>query len=306
MPVWDVSRLPERDQFDYWREVICQAFVPLTPGRKEPGRGIRVDRWRRGRWPRSTAPGSHPGPRRRATARARSPPPTSAFYFVNLQLAGRCRTQVRHDGDRRPPGAVRPRRHDRAVLLRLRRRLADAVVPRPAPPAVDARPRVGVPVDGIGVGGVVTSLMRALWHVEATTGPAAMRELEQAFAVAVSAATSAESPCRPDAAGGPAGGRAAARAGPPLRQLPVRDQRLPPVRHVAAHPAQPVRRGRRDLRRHRARAAARALCRGAGGPGDHRHDRRGRFGTRLRRSDDVHPRLPAVFGNRPSDVRGAT
>ena len=40
MPVWDVSRLPDRDQFDYWREVICQAFVPLTPGRTEPGPGF--------------------------------------------------------------------------------------------------------------------------------------------------------------------------------------------------------------------------------------------------------------------------
>jgi AraC family transcriptional activator of tynA and feaB len=38
--VWDVSRLPERDQFDYWHEVICQAFVPLTPSRKERGAGF--------------------------------------------------------------------------------------------------------------------------------------------------------------------------------------------------------------------------------------------------------------------------
>ena len=35
--------------------------------------------------------------------------------------------------------------------------------------------------------------MRALWDVDAAAGPAAMRELEQAFAAAVSAAT----PARP-------------------------------------------------------------------------------------------------------------
>jgi transcriptional regulator GlxA family with amidase domain len=48
--------------------------------------------------------------------------------------------------------------------------------------------RIGVPVDGRGVGGVVTSLMRALWDVDDTAGPAAMRDLEQSFAAAVSAA----------------------------------------------------------------------------------------------------------------------
>ena len=53
--------------------------------------------------------------------------------------------------------------------------------------------------------------------------------------------------------------------------------------------------GRRDVRGHRARVAARPLRQGAGRPVDHRHDRRDRGGTRLRRSDDVHPRLPAAF-----------
>ena len=29
MPVWDNTRLPEREQFEYWNDVICRAFVPL-------------------------------------------------------------------------------------------------------------------------------------------------------------------------------------------------------------------------------------------------------------------------------------
>ena len=30
MAVWDVAVRPPREQFGYWREVICEAFVPLA------------------------------------------------------------------------------------------------------------------------------------------------------------------------------------------------------------------------------------------------------------------------------------
>ena len=93
MPVWDVSRLPEPDQFDYWREVICQAFVPLTPGRKNGGPGfawrvetrplVGINRARIASQAQTTRHG------RREVAAT-----DDAFYFMNLQLAGRCRTRV--------------------------------------------------------------------------------------------------------------------------------------------------------------------------------------------------------------------
>jgi hypothetical protein len=93
MPVWDVSRLPERDQFDYWRGVICQAFVPLMPGRKEPGPGFAstvetrpllvINRARIA----SRVQTTRHGPREVAAT-------DDAFYLVNLPLAGRCRTRV--------------------------------------------------------------------------------------------------------------------------------------------------------------------------------------------------------------------
>ena len=76
--------------------------------------------------------------------------------------------------------------------------------------------------------------MRALWDVDAAAGLAALRELEQAFAAAVSAATPAGAPADPTP-------RAVLRAAvlrhvqDHLPDSPVRDQRLPPVRHVAAH-----------------------------------------------------------------------
>jgi AraC family transcriptional activator of tynA and feaB len=186
MPVWDVSRLPERDQFDYWREVICQAFVPLTPGRKEPGPGFastvetrplaEVNRARIA----SQAQTTRHGPREVAHT-------DGAFYFVNLQLQGRCRTRlgasetVVHPGQFVLVDTAEPYYFDFDADWRmLSFRVPHHLLPR--------APRVGVPVDGNGVGGVVTSLMRALWDVDGTAGTAAMRELEQSFAVAVSAA----------------------------------------------------------------------------------------------------------------------
>ncbi len=192
MPVWDVSRLPERNQFDYWREVICQAFVPLTPGRKEPGAGFastvetrplaQINRARIA----SRAQTTRHGPREVAAT-------DEAFYFVNLQLAGNCRTQVRTTDVVVRPGqfvlvdTTEPYYFDFDDDWRmLSFRVPHHLLPR--------APRVGVPVDGNGVGGVVTALMRALWDVDAAAGPAVMRELEQAFAAAVSAATPAGAP----------------------------------------------------------------------------------------------------------------
>ncbi|GAA3168834.1 hypothetical protein GCM10010531_22320 [Blastococcus jejuensis] len=197
MPVWDVSRLPEPDQFDYWREVICQAFVPLTPGRKNGGPGFA---WRvetrplvginRARIASQAQTTSH-GPREVAAT-------DDAFYFVNLQLAGRCRTRIgRADTVVRPGQFVlvdttQPYYFDfdddwRMLSFRLPHRLLGS---RPSGVA----PRLGVPVDGHGVGGVVTALMRALWDVGDAAGPSSSHELEQSFASAVLAATAPAAP----------------------------------------------------------------------------------------------------------------
>jgi AraC family transcriptional activator of tynA and feaB len=192
MPVWDVSRLPERDQFDYWREVICQAFVPLMPGRKDPGPGFastvetrplaEVNRARIA----SRAQTTRHGPREVAHT-------DGAFYFVNLQVAGRCRTRVGTTDTVVSPGqfvlvdTTQPYYFDfeddwRMMSYRVPHQLLRSERPGPGL-------RIGVPVDGAGVGGVVTSLMRALWDVDDAAEPAAMRELERSFAAAVTAAT---------------------------------------------------------------------------------------------------------------------
>ena len=38
MAVWDVAVRPAQEQFGYWREVICEAFVPLAPAPLVPWR----------------------------------------------------------------------------------------------------------------------------------------------------------------------------------------------------------------------------------------------------------------------------
>ena len=196
MPVWEVSRLPERDQFDYWREVICQAFVPLMPGRKEPGPGFastvetrplaEINRARIASRPQTT----RHGPREVAHT-------DGAYYFVNLQLAGRCRTRlgttdtVVHPGQFVLVDTAEPYHFDFDAdwqMLSYR-------VPHHLLQPGGRMPALGVPIDGGGVGGVVISLMRALWDVDDAPGPAAMHELERSFAAAVSAT----------AAGAPAG-----------------------------------------------------------------------------------------------------
>src|SRR5262249_7802196 len=40
MQVWNTEGLPYREQFGYWREVLCEAFVTLRPERpREPNSG---------------------------------------------------------------------------------------------------------------------------------------------------------------------------------------------------------------------------------------------------------------------------
>ncbi|MCM2477580.1 helix-turn-helix domain-containing protein [Rhizobium sp. CG5] len=37
MTVWTTEHLPEKDQFSYWREVLCEAFINLLPERRTNG-----------------------------------------------------------------------------------------------------------------------------------------------------------------------------------------------------------------------------------------------------------------------------
>jgi AraC family transcriptional activator of tynA and feaB len=196
--VWDVTQLPEPDQFAYWHEVICQAFVPLTPRRERSRTGFaarvetrplaEVNRARIFSQPQATL---H-GPREVAAT-------DGAYYFVNLQLAGRCLTRQGPEESLVRPGqfvvvdTTRPFYFDfdaewqmlsfRVPHQQLRSRLAGRA------------PRLGVGLDGAsGAGRAVTALMTALWHVAEDTDRMSLRDLEQSFASAVTAAVAAGEP----------------------------------------------------------------------------------------------------------------
>lgn len=89
MAVWDVAARPTGEQFGYWREVICEAFVPLTPTRRRDVDGFssRVETRPLARVMRARI-ASQP---QRTTHRAADVARTDGEYlFVNLQTAGTC------------------------------------------------------------------------------------------------------------------------------------------------------------------------------------------------------------------------
>ena len=140
-------RCPTREQFSYWHEVICQAFVPLTPHRTldEEGFAAKVETRRLARdepGPPALPPAAHrPRSARGGTDRRRvllrQPPARGPLHHHR---------RGPHHG--RPARRVRRRRHRRALLLPPRPALADALLPgaarrprrRPAGPATGAGP----------------------------------------------------------------------------------------------------------------------------------------------------------------------
>jgi AraC-like DNA-binding protein len=95
MQIWNTEELPEREQFTYWREVLCEAFVTLRPER--PGAQSAASFPSRvTAYPLSTInvttvqSKAHHVIRGDAEIRRAS----QEVYFVNLQLSGRCRYET--------------------------------------------------------------------------------------------------------------------------------------------------------------------------------------------------------------------
>lgn len=190
MPVWDVASVPQREQFGYWREVICEAFVPLAPratgDRHDFASRVEV---------RPLGALNCAVISSRAQHTAHGPAEVrrtgGAFYFVNLQLSGTCAVRHRGREDVVQPGGLtivdttEPYWFDfardwRMVSFRVPHRQLGARVPDPdrvLGTAVDARSGAGL---------VVAQLMRSLWGVGATAD-AESPQWEQAFAAATAA-----------------------------------------------------------------------------------------------------------------------
>lgn len=188
---WDSAVLPAREQFGYWHEVICRAFVPLTPHRTldEEGFVAKVETHRlaelnRARL-RSRPQRTDHGPREVART-------DDGWYFVNLQLRGRCITTVRgtttvvEEGqfvvvDTAEPYFFTLDRPWQMLSYRLPHALLDG-------PLGGRRPTLGRPVGTSGPGAAVAALMTALWPLDEETPGSA--DLTRSFASAVAAAAS--------------------------------------------------------------------------------------------------------------------
>jgi AraC family transcriptional regulator, positive regulator of tynA and feaB len=191
MAVWDVAARPEREQFGYWREVICEAFVPLAPAPLRPVEGFRsrvetrpyarVVRARIASQPQRTAHGA------REVART-----DGAYVFLNLQLAGTC--AVEQDGRRSVvrPGqftvvdTTAPYRFEfadpwRMVSYRLPHDLLGGAL---AP----VRRQLGACWPDAGAGAVVAAVMASMWRLDGGAGAAVTADVEHALVAALSAA----------------------------------------------------------------------------------------------------------------------
>jgi AraC family transcriptional regulator, positive regulator of tynA and feaB len=195
MPVWDVGLVRPRDQFGYWREVICEAFVPLAPRatRDRPEFASRVEVRPLGGLNCAVISSQ---PQHTAHGPAEVARTVGAYYFLNLQLAGTC---VVRQGDRE--GVVKPGRFTvvdttEPYYFDFPRdwRMVSFRVPHAqlGPRLPDRALGLGAAVDATrGPGLVVSGLMRALWQLGGpggTAAPAGSSQWEQSFAAAAAAA----------------------------------------------------------------------------------------------------------------------
>jgi AraC family transcriptional regulator, positive regulator of tynA and feaB len=195
--VWDIAALPPGEQFGYWHEVICQAFVPLTPhrtrGPDDDGEGFpaRVETRELAGLTRASLR-SQPqrtdhGPRDVART-------DDAVYFVNLQLAGRCVTTVGGETSVVEAGQFVVVDTTRPYWFLLDRpwQLLSYRLPHAALADVvgDRELVLGRALGGPGAGAVVRTLMEALWPLADDTPGAP--ELVGSFAAAVAAAATRE------------------------------------------------------------------------------------------------------------------
>jgi AraC-like DNA-binding protein len=193
MPRWDMTGIAADEQFGYWHDLICRAFVPLTPVRKVRERGFpgSVETRELGEVVQARivtrAQGTRHGRREVAATRG-------AYYFVNLQVAGECLS--RHAGvesvvapgqfvivDTTEPYFFDFEQDWEMLSYRIPKARLEAS-------ADGVRELLGRQMSGTGPGGVVSSVMRALWR-SGDLPTAAAIELEQCFESAVAATVAA-------------------------------------------------------------------------------------------------------------------
>lgn len=195
MPVWNIAEQPVHDQFGYWREVICDVFIPMTPKKSAPSTGFASgveartlgDVSRTMVW--SQAQRTVHGPREVELS-------GGDFYFVNLMVEGRCLVQQSGRESVAAPGQLWVVDTTLPYYLDFDSpwRMITFRVPHGSLSVRLAHPRQGtaMPIDaGSGIGGLAAAMMRSLWELEEPDSAQVRAELEQSFTAVVSAALGA-------------------------------------------------------------------------------------------------------------------
>ncbi|NMO04847.1 helix-turn-helix domain-containing protein [Gordonia sp. TBRC 11910] len=193
---WDTTTKPATDQFDYWREVICTAFVPLVSEQSHRDSGFVAQVSTKSlahttlAHIASQAQRTSHGPREVASTDA-------PYYFVNLQLRGRSHTLQRGVEATVHPGEFVVLDTSEPYFLHfddewqmLSFRVPHSRIDPHLHGVADPRGRA---VSSAGIGRAATSLMEILWETE-HSAPTVEAELEVAFAAAVAAAAASRSP----------------------------------------------------------------------------------------------------------------
>lgn len=92
METWTTNDLPERDQFSYWREVLCEAYIALNPVRPSSTGGFAGQVTAH---PLSAINVTTIASTRQKVYRGRAEISRMPLevYFLNLQVRGQCRMQ---------------------------------------------------------------------------------------------------------------------------------------------------------------------------------------------------------------------
>lgn len=191
MSVWDTRALPEREQFEYYHDVICRAFVPLLPIAQHGAEGFasKVQTRALGELNRaavsSQKQATHHGP---AEVSATDAP----YYFVNLQLAGRC--AVRHFGSESivAPGQFTVLDTTEPFYLDFDDDWSMLSFRLPHEMLNDRtrghRLPLGMAIDATGAGGAAIALTNALWAMDDQLTPVVTADLSLAFTAAIAGA----------------------------------------------------------------------------------------------------------------------
>lgn len=195
MGIWDTSMLPETEQFEYFHQVICRAFVPLLPIPSGEVRGFAstVETRPLGDLVRaevaSLPQATHHGP-------AEVSATTEAAYFVNLQLEGHCHVRQGPNESFVVPGQFTVLDTTRPFYLDAGQnwRMLSFRIPHER---FDGRLRGrGLPLGTVlgpsGAGSVAAGLTRMLWSMQDELPAHTAQDLVQSFSYAVAAALTAK------------------------------------------------------------------------------------------------------------------